>query len=98
MNLPRRPRFLPVLCFVALTALLAGCFSDNVPNAAKSTVAKFDRLDTDGSGSLSRPEFYRSKAADRASDKDQLFADLDRDRSGALSIGELRSAAGIGHD
>ena len=53
---------------------------------------RFQAVDVDNNGSLSRDEFAKSQAAKRAADPDKLFNSADTSGDGALTFSELTQA------
>ncbi len=53
---------------------------------------RFQAVDVDDNGSLSRDEFVKSQAAKRAADPDKLFSSADTNGDGALTFSELTQA------
>ena len=76
---------------------LPGCSGKRMKYIDERTVERFDELDTDGDGSLSRAEFAESRAAKRSGHADRLFAETDTDTSNALTYAEIAAAANQRH-
>ena len=81
------------------TLIIVGCASpqSNRPfakrkQAMKDAQKRFQAVDVDGNGSLSRDEFAKSQAAKRAADADNLFNSADTNSDGALTFSELTQA------
>ena len=81
------------------TLIIVGCASPqtNRPfakrkQAMKDAQKRFQAIDVDGNGKLSRAEFAESQAAQRSADPDNLFNSADTNGDGALSFNELQQA------
>ncbi len=79
--------------------MIIGCASpqSNRPLAKRKQAVnafqqRFQALDIDGNGKLSRAEFAKSQAAQRSSDPDNLFDAADTSRDEALTSNELQQA------
>ena len=81
------------------TLIITGCASpqSNHPLTKRNQVVnafqqRFQALDIDGNGELSRAEFAESQAAQRSDDPDNLFNSADTSGDGALTSNELQQA------
>ncbi len=60
--------------------------------AVNAVQQRFQALDIDGNGGLSRAEFAESQAAQRSADPDSLFNAADTSGDGTLTSNELQQA------
>ena len=88
-----------ILLLLLYTLVIAGCANpqSNSPFAKRKQVMndfkkRFQALDVDGNGELSRTEFSESQAAQRSADSDNLFKSADSNSDGALTLKELQQA------
>jgi len=88
------------LSVIALSAQLGGAADDEAkpkpakPAGKQDINAKFDKLDTNGDGKISKEEFAASPMAKRLAEKaDAHFAKLDADSDGFLSKEEFAAQA-----
>ncbi len=79
--------------------VIVGCASpqSNRPFAKRKQAMndaqkRFQALDVDGNGELSRAEFAESHAAERSADPDDVFNSADTNGDGALTSNELQQA------
>ena len=79
--------------------IIIGCASpqSNRPlakrkQAVNAVQKRFQALDIDGNGELSRAEIAESQAAQRSADPDSLFNSADTSGDGALTSTELQQA------
>jgi hypothetical protein len=88
-----------MLLLLLYTLIIIGCASpqSNRPlakrkQAVNAVQQRFQALDIDGNGELSRAEFAESQAAQRSADPDNLFNSADTSGDGALTSNELQQA------
>ncbi len=79
--------------------IIIGCASpqSNRPSAKRKQAMndaqkRFQALDVDGNGELSRAEFADSQAAERSTNPDKAFNSADTNGDGALTSNELQQA------
>lgn len=88
-----------ILLLPLASLIIIGCASpqSNRPLAKRKQAVntfeqRFQALDIDGNGELSRTEFAESQAAQRSADPDSLFNSADTNGDGALTSTELQQA------
>ena len=88
-----------MLLLLLPSLIIIGCASSqsNRPFAKRKQAMneakkRFQALDIDGNGELSRTEFAQSQAAQRSDDPDNLFNSADTSGDGALTSNELQQA------
>ncbi len=81
------------------TLIIVGCASPQSDRpfakrkqAMNDAQKRFQIVDVDGNGELSRAEFTKSQAAQRTADPDNLFNSADMNGDGALTFNELQQA------
>mgnify|MGYP001386418639 FL=1 len=86
-----------ILLLLLASLIIIGCASpqSNRPlakrkQAVNAVQQRFQALDIDGSGEISRAEFAESQAAQRSADPDSLFYAADTSGDGALTSNELQ--------
>ncbi|MDC0277063.1 hypothetical protein OAK90_01250 [bacterium] len=88
-----------ILLLLLCTFIIIGCSSpqSNRPLAKRKQAMndfqkRFQALDIDVNGELSRAEFSKSQVAQRSADSDNLFKSADTSGDGALTLKELQQA------
>ncbi len=88
-----------ILLLPLASLIIIGCASSqsNGPLAKRNqgvnaVQQRFQALDIDGNGELSRAEFAESQAAQRSANPDSLFSSADTSGDGALTSTELQQA------
>ncbi len=88
-----------IILLLLYALVIIGCASpqSNRPFAKRKQAMnafqkRFQALDVDGNGELSRTEFSESQAAQRSADSDNLFKSADTSGDGALTLKELQQA------